>query len=391
MSKPAKLITKDFVFLVIAHFMQALGYSSMLLLPLYLKHLGASHAEIGTIMAAGSIGGLSMRPLIGWALDTVGRKRTLYLGTTITALAMVAFLSIDSLGVAIFVNRVFFGIGTGALFSGYFTLVSDIIPLERRTQGIALFGVSGLLPLVVNPISATLGVDPPSLRSYYPLLGVAVLLSIVPLALVREPKKKQPSTESKSKSPGRYQAMRTRPLVPVWMGILLLSGGVSTFMTFATVTAATREVPHPANLWYAYAAGAAIVRVFGGNVLDRLGAQRLYPAAMMAMVTAAIIAGSAQTSLGFLAAALAAGTGHGFGFPVLTSQLVNRVDPKFRGTGLAMFTALWEVGALCFAPAFGWLADATSDAVMFYSAAGTVALGVLVWWPLERGAVRSSD
>ena len=73
MSPEPRVITKDFVLLVIAHVMQALGYASMLLLPLYLAHLGASRTQIGAVMAAGSIGGLAMRPLIGAALDTMGR------------------------------------------------------------------------------------------------------------------------------------------------------------------------------------------------------------------------------------------------------------------------------------------------------------------------------
>ena len=61
--------TRPFIQVVLAHFMQALGCSSMLLLPIYIKHLGSTEAQLGTIMAIASVGGLLFRPLVGWSLD----------------------------------------------------------------------------------------------------------------------------------------------------------------------------------------------------------------------------------------------------------------------------------------------------------------------------------
>ena len=65
-------------------------------------------------------------------------------------LAMVLLLFVRDLGPLIYIDRVLMGIGAGALFTGYFAWAGDIIPEERRTEGIALFGVSGLLPLALN-------------------------------------------------------------------------------------------------------------------------------------------------------------------------------------------------------------------------------------------------
>ena len=53
------LVTRDFVLIVVAHFLQALGYSSMLLLPLYLHHVGASRTEIGLAMGCAAVAGLA--------------------------------------------------------------------------------------------------------------------------------------------------------------------------------------------------------------------------------------------------------------------------------------------------------------------------------------------
>ena len=42
--------------------------------------------------------------------------------------------------------RIGHGIAAALLFSALFTYGTDVVPASRRTEGIALFGVSGLLP-----------------------------------------------------------------------------------------------------------------------------------------------------------------------------------------------------------------------------------------------------
>ena len=70
----APLWTRPFVLLVVGHFLQALGWSSMLLLPLYVKHLGATETQLGMVMAASSVGGLLLRPW--WKRQSLQAKLT---------------------------------------------------------------------------------------------------------------------------------------------------------------------------------------------------------------------------------------------------------------------------------------------------------------------------
>ena len=138
------------------------------LLPVYLGELNATNADIGTIMATASVGGLLLRPVVGWSLDQVGRKPTLIAGTLFLSAGMASVGLVDGIDSTIYVARVLIGIGAGALFTGYFVFVTDFIPQSRRTEGIALFGISGLLPVGLNSIverlSTDLGVGPNELR-----------------------------------------------------------------------------------------------------------------------------------------------------------------------------------------------------------------------------------
>src|SRR5574339_55953 len=142
------ILTRPFLLLTAAHLLASVGYASMVLLPLYLDHLHATRSEIGVIMAISFIGGVALRPAVGWALDRLGRKSTLVIGTIVLSASMCCFWLVTSISPLVYAVRIFFGIGTGAIFTGYFTFASDLIPAERRTEGLALFGISGLIPLL---------------------------------------------------------------------------------------------------------------------------------------------------------------------------------------------------------------------------------------------------
>ena len=356
------LITRHFMLLVFAHLLQALGYASMLLLPLYLQHLGASRTEIGAMMATAAVAGLLTRPLVAWSLDRMGRKPTLFVGTLLLVVSMVMIAAIDSLGALIYIERAIFGIGVGALFSGYFTFAADLIPTERRTEGLALFGISGLVPLLVNPLADHIGVAPPDLRWFLPVVGLVIIPGVVALVFLPEPKH---DDEARIPMNQAIPALRRAPLWPVWLASITFSGLVGIFMTFATVTAEGRGIDRPSTLWLSYALGAVVVRLLGARLPDRVGPSKIVPPALGLYIAALWLTATAHTFGAFLLAAALAGIGHGYCFPVLSSQVVTRTPAAFRGSAMSMFTALWGLSELVLCPTFGAIADRFGDGTMF--------------------------
>lgn len=371
------LVTRNFVLLLCGHFLQGLGYASAPLLPLYLVHLGASRTEIGIIVATASVSGLLFRPLVGWALDGVGRKPTLVVGTLLLVIAMLCIGAVTEVGWFIYAVRLLYGVGIGALFSGYFTLAADLVPTGRRTEGLALFGVSGLLPLAVNPVVGELGLAPSQLRWVFPAIGGMVALSLAALFAVREPWR--PSKGNAVGFGAMFRGIVIRRLWPTWVATIALAGLASGFLAFATVSAASRGINRPAALWWAYVAAATIVRVLGGRLPDSLGPRNLIAPAIGSYVAAMVVVAGAESAPGFLAAGMLAGLGHGYAFPVLVSQVATRAGNLVRGSAMAMFTALWEVGALATAPLLGAMADHYDDATMF-AAAAVAACAILALW-----------
>lgn len=380
-----RLFTATFSWLVLGHLLQALGYASAPLLPLYLEHLDANHTTIGLIMSTAAVSGLIFRPLVGWALDTMGRKPTIMVGTAVLVAGMAALGLVTDIGPTVYAARFLIGIGIGTLFTGYFTLASDHIPTSRRTEGIALFGISGLLPLMVNPLIQGSGVDGAALRWVFPGLAVLIALSFVALRFVPD---EEPQA---SREPVRLsdvtRALRQPGLLPVWLAAIVFAALVATFLAFATVAAKHRGVDNPAMLWLTYALGACAVRLFGARIPDRVGPTNLIAPSLACYVAGLLMVAQGTSNQTFLVAGAIAGLGHGYCFPVLISQVVQRAPERLRGSALAMFTALWEVSALAFTPVLGYIADVSSDAVLFGSAALLAIAGLVAWLPLEYRAI----
>lgn len=381
LNRMPRLLTAPFALLIVAHFLASLGFASMLLLPLYLDWLGAGRAEIGAIMAAAAVGGLISRPLVGIALDALGRRATLIVGHLFAVLGLSLVWFIVDMDTTTWVMRILFGVGEGAMFAGYFTFAADLIPEERRTEGIAVFGISGLLPLMVSPLATVIGVNPPDLRWFIPAVGVLVGLSALCLLPIPEP----PSTERPRLSwTDALAALRDRPLWPVWLATIIFSGMVGLFMAFTTVVAQRRGVSFPTGMWLTYAGGAATVRLIGARLPDRVGPTNMVAPSLACYILALFVTTGASTSAGFLLAGLLAGLGHGYCFPVLTSQVIGRTPDAYRGSAMSLFTALWGLSALVLNPLGGALADAWGDGAMFTTAAGMAILTMVLWTAMEH-------
>ena len=379
------VLTRPFLLLVAAHFLQALGYASLILLPLYLDHLGASRSEVGVVMASAAVGGLVVRPVVAWSLDRVGRKPTLYVGTVVMVAAMASLGLVTSVGWAVVVVHTVIGIAEAALFSGYFTLAADIVPETRRTEGLALFGISGLLPLVVNPIAGGLGVEGADLRWFFVVVAVLIggsLPFLWPLA------ERAPRTAKVGPSLVEVlDSLRHRALWPVWTATMVFAGLVAIFMSFVTVAAADAGAGNAGIIWLTYAAGSVGIRLFGASIPDRVGPSRMVPPSLLAYVAAFVVAAFASTDGGFALAGLLAGFAHGACFPVLTGQAVTRTPANQRGAALSLFTALWDLVKLLLVPIAGWVADVASDQGMLLGSAALAVVGLGVWAVLERGVV----
>ena len=142
-----RLFTRAFVFCSLANLAQSWSFNLFLHVPGFLNQLGASEVMIGVLFGVTGVTAIAARPPIGRAMDTRGRRGVILTGQLVSVAAVGSYLTVDAIGPWIFAIRVLHGLGEGMLFTSLFTYGADCVPSSRRTQGLALFGVSGMLPI----------------------------------------------------------------------------------------------------------------------------------------------------------------------------------------------------------------------------------------------------
>jgi predicted MFS family arabinose efflux permease len=374
------LWTRAFVLAWVANFLHSTGFHSFLHWPGWLAQRGESEIMIGLLVAAMSVAAIISRPFVGRMMDTRGRRIVMLVGGAIHVLATALYLGLDLLAdpswLAIVGVRVVHGVAQASMFSVLFTFAADIVPAERRAEGIALYGISGMIPMAVGVLLGEWVIVGGDYTRVFQLAGVCALAGLLASALL---------PETRSGAPGRsfFTAARAPELRPLWfVGTSFAMGLAAYFVFLKTYLIEAPELGSMTLFFMTYAIAAVLLRVLFGWVPERLGLIRvLIPSLVIAAAGLAMIA-LATGPLHLVIAAVACGVGHGFAFPIISALVVTRAQPDERGSAIALFTALFDLGVLLGGPCFGVSARYAGYPVTFALAGAlciTATLVFVVW------------
>ncbi len=127
------------------------------LYPIYLKDIGGMNVEqIGWLNAGWGAATILASFLAGWAVDRTSERRVIIGGFLVETLGLVVLLHATGFP-AFLLAMATFGLGVGCLIPAYDSLISKVVPEERRGLAYGLFGTSlGLLSLPFPWIGAQL-------------------------------------------------------------------------------------------------------------------------------------------------------------------------------------------------------------------------------------------
>ncbi len=352
--------------------------------PGFVEDLGASEVEIGLIVGSTALAAIVVRPQIGREMDRRGRRPVILLGGLSNIGVLLLYLTISSLGPWIYVVRILHGFAEAMLFASIFTYAADILPPQNRTQGLALFGISGMLPIALGGLIGDFVLDRWDFDALFAtsvaLAVVAFLLSLL-LTETVEPAGKHGGTSF-------LAPLGQRDLLPLWWITTVFSVALAAYFTFLRTFVDETGIGTVGGFFAAYSATAILLRLATGWLPDRVGPKRvLYPALVVFAAGFAVLAGAGSNTAVLVAGALC-GAGHGYVFPILYALAFGRADPKNRGSASAIFTGLFDVGVLVGGPTFGALIALFSYKTMFFAAAGWILVGGIVFAIWEGDARR---
>lgn len=376
------LFTRAFILAAFANLLLHLAAVLFVHLPGFLQQLGAGEAEIGRIMAAQAIGAVLAWPFVGRAMDARGRRVVILGGCVFFIVVIALYLCIDSTGPLVYVVRVLDGMAHAMWYTALFTHGADLVPARRRTEGLAIFGVSGMITVGLGAPFGDVILTHWSYRELFlGALGFAALGSILclPLRDVR-----LVHGEEIAPAHGVFAAARQPGLRPVWLAAFAFFVALCALFTFMKTFVSVGNLGGVGDFFSAYAATAVILRVLVGWLPDRVGPRRMLGIAMLCYALGFVVLSLAQSPVHVLVAGVICGAGHAYTYPVLFSLVVERADPLARGSAVAFYTAIDWLGLLIAGPVFGFVIEVAGYATAFAGLALLLAAGVSAFYGIDR-------
>ncbi len=377
--------------LLVAILVNVLGYFVFVpILPLYLRHLGASPQVIGLVTGIGLLSfGIGQYPA-GWLADRFDRRLIAIAGTVAYGLFFLIYLLPLTLNVAIPIRLM------NAFVGGFFTpaslaLAADLSPPGKTSRAYGMWQATTMTGFLVGPlvggVAAGFG-----LNVVFLMAGALCLLAVLPLLAIKPPKRSAPAhVTAKPAIPiaGLNQVRRLIPAIvagsapeylvglftAIW-SIFLLGRGGTTWQIGLTFTL--------------FALPSVLFSIWLGGVIDRRGARFV-----MAIVLVATAAVSPLYSLVVsIPLLMALATAHGVTSaaerPVVYSEVVRVVPAEYYARAQGILQMGLMVAQTTGAIAAGYL-YALSPLAVFPSVAVVCVLSLIAVPALSRRASLASQ
>ncbi len=371
--------------LFVAALLQEMPFSLMIHLPGYLTELGATESLIGILYAASAAISLLLRPLMGRVLDLTRRRTVILIAGAFNIVVVLGLLTTSMWGPYLWVLFLAWRTVQIALFTTMLTYAADSIPVERRTQGLAIFGLSGLIPIAIGGYIGDVVIN---VWDFEGLFVVAAAIAFASWLLVWT----LPVLPVRGAQPRRsfWAALAQKNMLPLWFVSLLFAIGIESLFTFTRTYVDDRQLGTAGVFFAVYGASAAITRIAGGPLYDRLAHRPLLVSSIAGFgLGLGVMAIAGSEAWVYLAAAMM-GTAHGASFPLLSSEVVNRARVSERGSAMSVFTSLFDIALLLGAPAVGFLIDGFDYLVAFAAAGTGIVVGALLYGVWDRRMVAAS-
>jgi MFS family permease len=370
-----------FALVFLSAFASELCGSLLVHFPGYLLELGANEVRIGLIVGVAGLATIFVRPWAGRIMDLHSRRLVIRVGTLMVAVSTLAMGFITHLGVLVVTARLFQGIGQAIAITAFWTYIADRIPAENRAQGIALFGISGLLPMGIAPAigDGILTTD----WGYQGLFVVAASFAMVAFALSMFLERS--GVNVGATTTGFGAVLRSEALRPVWVATAFLSIAFTTTFIFIKTYVTTTGLNSVGPFFAAFALAAVVWRLVFGKVPDRVGPRRIVGPGLALYAAGLAIVGLVGGTGGLAVGGLVTGLGHGITYPVVLAIATMRAPVGDRGTVTATFTAVFDLVLFSVAPVLGLVIGAFGYPAMFLIVATALLVGIALFYRWDRG------
>jgi len=309
----------------------------MPILPKYVINLGVNEKLIGLINGFYTIAALSVRPLVGMECDRQGRKVVLMMGLTALFLSAVGYYWAQSF-IIILALRVLHGMGWAACSTASNTIAADLIPAERKGEGIGYFGMFATIAQCAAPAMAL------SIQSIYGFEQVfitSVILGTLALFFGRALKLE---VYDGHRHEDIKPAFLEKRAIKVSVLMFFLAVSYSGIVSYIALCGEERGIANMSPFFLAYAIGILSSRLRVGKYYDAKGPKIIIILSFLALFISDILLAKASTIFLFCMGGLVFGTGYGALHPTLLAMSVKGIEAERRGAVNGTVMAAFDLG-----------------------------------------------
>ncbi len=372
----SSLFSQNFIHLTLSVFLISTAfYFLMPTLPVYLQEvLHAGKTEVGLIIGTYTLAALLVRPISGYALDTLGRRWIFLISIVLFSIMFFLYPFAITL-LPLLVLRFLHGLNWGASTTAGFTLVVDLVPVEKRGRGIGYFGLSFTVAMSIGPVIGLKVMGEDHFTALFLVAGGVSLLGILMATLVRYPAFKRPE-----KSLFSWKMLIAKQSVPVSLNMLILAASYGGVMTFITLYAKENDLGGYTGWFFTIMAlGTALTRVFSGSLFDRYGPTWIAVSGIISVSGGLLLLAHAPILNFFMISGFFIGVGFGVIFPTLQTMANNVVSPARRGAANSTFLTGLDLGVGIGSVLTGIFSEPRGLA-WTYNAAALLAIGGLLYF-----------
>lgn len=379
-SPKAKLWTLSYLNVCIANFLMACSFNLLMpSIPLYItEYLGVPQTKTGIVLASYAIAILMIRPFSGYLVDLYSRKKILL----ISFICYVAIFFGYFYAVTIFVFvivRFFHGITWGLSTVSSSTLAIDLVPSERRAEGIGYFGTFMNVAMAIGPFIA---IHIYQNYSFQILLYCAIfmgILGIVAASFIKAPER--PKLEREKVSFDRFFLL---PAWPIFLNQLLPSFAWGTIGPFVAQYGKQINIPNAGIFFLFWAGGIIVSRIFSGRMVDKGYIHLVNTSAMAIVATAFLGFALIHNIVAFCVSGLFIGIGFGMMFPALQTLYINMAENNQRGTANSTYLVGFDLGLALGMLVGGYISGIYSFEILFIVASGLCFFSILVYQTISK-------
>lgn len=375
-----RLWNANYVKVFVANFM--IFFSFMLLtplLPIYLSDVFAADKHtIGTVLFGYSVMALLARMFSGYIVDTFARKRVLLVCFFFFSLFFVGYIVAGSLLLFAMV-RTLHGAPFGATTVANSTMAIDVLPSERRTEGIGFYGLANNIASAISPSVAIWIYH--TTHNFNILFWISMLVALGGMLIV-----------ATVKAPEKERVPNKQPISLDRFFLMKGMGEALTMVCFAFsygVLSTYVAIYGKERLGIEGGSGAFFLLLSVGLILSRLQGNRALRAGRLTHNAAIgvsvslfgyLVFAALHNEVGYYAAALIIGLGNGHMYPAYQNMFVDLAPHNQRGTASSSILLAWDVGVGLGILLGGVLAQHLGYAVAFWAAWAVNLAGFLGYW-----------